>query len=152
MSWFVFQPQTVADPYLGSGAMINTLFYSLLPHQSQQFMYLSWFTPPSCRPPISSRLSLQHLSVTPAAYLISWHEAQSTWTYPILATRQLMSLVSAPHDVCLLQLLLPRPFSPPIAVLGLHPGPCHPLRVQPSRVPPCLCVPDYPSLCSVQRP
>ena len=52
----------------------------------------------------------------------------STWNSPTPATRQPLTLVSAPCDACR---ILPPCLFAPLYVVGLRPGPCRPLEVPP---------------------
>ena len=48
--------------------------------------------------------------------------------------------------------LIPCPFAPPFSAAVLHPGPCRPLGVCPSRVPPSLLCPAFlPMCCATSR-
>ena len=109
---------------------------------------MSWFPPMSyCPPPVSSLLPSQHLYVTTAPHLLSRNGAQSTWKFPTPATRHIPPLVSVPLSVCLSLLLFLCPFSPLVAILGMHPCPCLPMGFLLSQSPPRLFAPASPSVC-----
>ena len=94
----MFQPLTVTPPHLVSIAIV-TYFISSPPAPPDYIVFLycsfpySILLPPHQQPFIVGSLYL----FSPAPHPLSWSEAPPTWTSPTPATRQPLSLVSAPH-------------------------------------------------------
>ena len=148
MRWFVFQYWTVSAPELCSVTMFNTLFYPRPPQLSHKFLDISWLTHPSYRPP---SVSVRHRSAyishpLPTSSPCAERHPPGIPPKPPTSSFRLLSLCPTPRACACCHYRVRSP--PPVASLDLQPGPCQPLGVSPSRVPPRLCDNSSPYMCA----
>ena len=150
MRWWCYKPHSVTDQSLDSAAFIITTFM-LAPRATCLCHFLVSFISSLLPIPISNGRCRRTSQLHPLPTSFTGTECRPTGSHPqtttpaslrhsLYAPRCIPTSVVASHVVL-----------PPVAALGLHPGPCRPLGVLLSWVSTRICVPT-PSPCAALLP